>query len=191
LSFLEIFPRNVFCALPLPCLRGLKCLMSATTAALHPFPVVTNLLLAGKSFSEGLFGDLHRQLLFTSPNVLHRPPLKPKNCDGWLVHAPGATTLKVSSGDEVATRWLPSSLARSSPASHAGSKGSNILQHRPFRFRCKPAPLSPPRELNTPLECCESCAGQYPHLPTVSRTMRTSQFPKIAKFLIVSHELVV
>ena len=114
--------------------------------------------------------------------MLHRPPLKPKNCDGWLVHAPGATTLKVSSGDEVATRWLPSSLARSSPASHAGSKGSNILQHRPFRFRCKPAPLSPPRELNTPLECCESCAGQYPHLPTVSRTMRTSQFPKIAKF---------
>jgi len=41
--------------------------MSTPTAVLHPFSVVTNLLLTGKSFSDGFFGDLHRQLLFTSP----------------------------------------------------------------------------------------------------------------------------
>ena len=40
-------------------------------------------------------------------------------------HAPGAPTLEMSSGDEVATHWLPSSLVRSSPVSHAGSEGVN------------------------------------------------------------------
>jgi len=52
--------------------------MSATTAALHPFSVVTNLLLTGKRFSGGFFGDLHRQLLFTSPTTHRAPPHIPQ-----------------------------------------------------------------------------------------------------------------
>jgi len=39
-----------FALLPLPCLRGLKSLMSMTTAALHRLPAMTNLLLVGKWF---------------------------------------------------------------------------------------------------------------------------------------------
>ena len=64
---------------------------------------MTNLLLVGTWFSDGFICDLHRQLLFTSPTVLHCPPFKPKNCNGWLVHAPGVPTNKISSGDEIAT----------------------------------------------------------------------------------------
>jgi len=63
-----------FALLPLPCLRGLKSLMSMTTADLHRLPAMTNLLLIGTWFSDGFFGDLHRR-------VLHPPPtLTPKNC---------------------------------------------------------------------------------------------------------------
>ena len=50
LSFLEISPEMFFALLPLPCLRGLKSLMSVTTAALHRLPAITNLLLVGKGF---------------------------------------------------------------------------------------------------------------------------------------------
>jgi len=49
------------------------------------------------------FGNLHRRFLIKSPCCAPPPTLKPDNCDGWLFHAPGATTLKVSSGDEIAT----------------------------------------------------------------------------------------
>jgi len=140
--------------------------MSTPTAVLHPFPVVTNLLLTGKSFSEGFFGDLHRQLLFTSPKktvtaglYMRRVPL-PSRCQAGtrLLHA----------------GFIPAWLDHHRLPT--GSKGSNILHS--IAPSCKPAPRPPPRELNTPLECCESCAGQYPPLPTVSRTMRTANFQK-------------
>ena len=145
LSFLEIFPRNVFCALPLPCLRGLKSLMSATTAALHPFPVVTNLLLTGKSFSEGFFGDLHRQLLFRSPLL----PFSTAHSSQKTARA-GFYTRRVpppslcQAGTRLLhtgfTHWLPSSFARSSTPLGL-RKIKNPQQHRPFR--CKPAPRAP------------------------------------------------
>jgi len=54
----------------------LKKRQSEPTAALHLFSAVTNLLLVGKWFSCGLFDNIHnihRQLLFTSPTVLHHP----------------------------------------------------------------------------------------------------------------------
>jgi len=50
LSFFEISPEMFFALLPLPCLRGLKSVMSVTTAALHRLPTVTNLLQVGKWF---------------------------------------------------------------------------------------------------------------------------------------------
>jgi len=59
----------------------------------------------------GFFGNLHRRFLIKSPCCAPPPTLKPKNCNIWLLHAPGAPTNKISSGDEVAD-WLPSSSAR-------------------------------------------------------------------------------
>ena len=50
MSFLEISPEMFFALLPLPCLRGLKSVMSVTTADLHRLPAVTNLLQVGKWF---------------------------------------------------------------------------------------------------------------------------------------------
>jgi len=44
--------------------------------------------------------------------VLHRPPSRQKTASAGFLHAPGATTNKMSSGEEVATHWLPPSLAR-------------------------------------------------------------------------------
>jgi len=51
----------------------------------------------------GFFGNLHRRFLIQSP--CRAPPLtlKPKNCNGRLVHAPGFTTNEMPSGDEFAT----------------------------------------------------------------------------------------
>jgi len=114
--------------LPLPCLRGLKSLMSATTAALHPFPLVTNLLLAGKSFSEGLFGDLHRQLLFTSPAVLHCPPFTCAGC-----HHPRA--VKRGRGCYTLVSFQLGSIITGFP--HRLRRVKNPPYHRP-----PPAPLS-------------------------------------------------
>jgi len=106
----------------------------------------------------GFFGNLRRRFLIKSPC---RAPLAhphAKKLHQLLLHAPGAPTNKISSGDEIATHLLPSSSARSSPVSHADSKGSNILHSIvPQLQTCSP---SPPRDLNTPLECCESGAGR-------------------------------
>ena len=132
IEFFGNIPRNVFCALPLPCLRGLKSVMSATTAALHPFSVVTNLLLTGKRFSGGFFGDLHRQLLFTSPAVLHCPPFTCAGCHHQQDVKRGRDCYTLASF-------------------HLGSiitsfqRGLRRVKHPP-QYRpphCKPAPLSP------------------------------------------------
>ena len=124
--------------------------MSTPTAALHPFSAVNNLLLVGKWFSDGFFGDLHRQLLFTSPTVLHHPPLKPENCNGWFVHAPGVPTNEMSSGDEVATRsFLPAQLGsnhhRFPTPAQKGQKSSAALP--PAARLLSPVP---PRDAETP-----------------------------------------
>jgi len=50
LSFLEISPEMFFALLPLPCLRGLKSMVSVTSAALHRLPAMSKLLLVGKRF---------------------------------------------------------------------------------------------------------------------------------------------
>jgi len=144
LSFLEIFPRSFFGALPLPCLRGLKSSMSVTTAASYPLPAMSKLLLVGKWFLVRFFGNLFiARFLIKSPCRAPPPTLTPKNCNGWLLHAPGITNIEMSSGEEVATHWLPPSLARSSPVSQAGSESSKILpQHCPPPANLLPYPPS-------------------------------------------------
>jgi len=74
-EFFGNFHTFYFIFAELTCLRFSKSVMSTPTAVLLPFSALTNLLLVGKWFSDGLFGDLHRQLLFTSLTFLHRPPL--------------------------------------------------------------------------------------------------------------------
>jgi len=111
-SILEIFPRSFFGALPLPCLRGLKSLMSMTTAALHRLPAMSKLLLVGVVLI-GFFGQSSSPISHQFHlAVLPRPPLCQKTASAGFLHAPGATTNKMSSGEEVATHWLPPSLAR-------------------------------------------------------------------------------
>ena len=78
MSFLEISPEMFFALLPLPCLRGLKSLMSMTTAALHRLPAMTNLLHVGKWFYSDFFGNLHSRFLIKSPCRAPPPPLSPK-----------------------------------------------------------------------------------------------------------------
>ena len=146
IEFFWNFPRNVFCALLLPCLRGLKSVISATMSALYHLPATTNLSMFGKWFLVRFFGILHCRFLITSRCRAPPPTLKPENCDGWLLHAPGAPTNKMSSGDEVATHWLPSRLARSSPVSQAGS--AKIL--RSTSPQLQPCSPTPPRDANTP-----------------------------------------
>jgi len=157
LKFGEIFTDFIFIFAEFTCLRIPKRVMSTPTAALHLFSAVTNLLMVGKWFSEGFIGDLHRQLLF---NITHRaplPPLTPKNFNGWFLHAPGATTNKITSGGEVATHWLPSSSARSSPVPTRLRRVENPPQHCPPA--APPPPRAPPpRDVHTPLECRESAA---------------------------------
>ena len=140
-------PRSFFGALPLPCLRGLKSLMSATTAVLYPFPAMSKLLLVGKWFSDGFFGDLHRH--FSSSHLARAPPptLQPKNCAGWLLHARGAPTTKISSGDEIAkplASFQLGSIITGFPRgltptwAKKGQKSSTALS-----LRCTPAPQPP------------------------------------------------
>ena len=143
MSFLEIFPRNVFCALPLPCLRGLKSLNSATTAALYLLPAMTNPSLVRKWFLVRFFGDLHRQFLITSPCRAPPPTPTPKNCKGWLVHAPGAPTNKISSGDEIATPLA---------SFHLGSITTGF---------------PPLRKVNNPPQQCPPAAHLLPRAPLV------------------------
>jgi len=53
------------------------------------------------------------------------------------VHPP----TRCQAGTRLLHPWLPSKLARSSPVSHAGSKGSNILLSSPPMQPCSPTPL--------------------------------------------------
>ena len=71
IEFFWNFPRNVFCALLLPCLRGLKSVISATMSALYHLPATTNLSMFGKWFLVRFFGILHRRFLNTSLCRVH------------------------------------------------------------------------------------------------------------------------
>jgi len=124
-----------FALLPLPCLRGLKSLMSVITAALHRLPAMSKLLLVGKWFSDGFFGDRHR-----------RPSCN--NWNSWFAHAPGSTSNKISSGDAIATplsSFQLGSIITGFPRGLRMEKSSAALLPR-----CKSAPRSPLRDLNTP-----------------------------------------
>ena len=146
MSFLEISPEMFFALLPLPCLRGLKSLMSMTIAALHRLPAMTNLLLVGTWFSDGFFGDLHRRFLIKSP-VLHPPPtLTPKNCTCTCAGCTHQQDIK--RGPDCYTPGFLPDLARSSPVSHAGSETSKILHS--IDPHCNPAPLLPPCDADNP-----------------------------------------
>ena len=142
--------------------------MSATTAVLHPFPAVTNLLQVGTWFSVGFFGNLHRRFLFKSPSlpVLHHPPSNHKTATALYigrVHPP----TRCQAGTRLLNPWLPSRLARSSLVSNAGSKGSNILHI--IAPRCNLAPRSPLVMLSPPGVSRRTLTP----LPTL-RTKRTS-----------------
>jgi len=144
--------------LPLPCLRGLKSLNSATTAALYLLPAMTNPSLVRKWFLVRFFGDLHRQFLITSPCRAPPPTPTPKNCKGWLVHAPGAPTNKISSGDEIATPLASFQLGSIITGFPRGLRRvKHPPQHRPPH--CILAPR-PPLAMRKPLEYCESGAGR-------------------------------
>ena len=80
------------------------------------------------------------------------PTLTPENCNGWLVHAPGAPTNKISSGDEIATPLASFQLGLIITGFPRGLK--NPPQHRPPLQPCSPIPLA---TRTTPLPCCESC----------------------------------
>jgi len=127
--------------------RSKKLDMSATTAVLYPFPAMSKLLLVGKWFSDGFFGDLHRH--FSSSHLARAPPptLQPKNCAGWLLHARGAPTTKISSGDEIAkplASFQLGSIITGFPRgltptwAKKGQKSSTALS-----LRCTPAPQPP------------------------------------------------
>jgi len=113
--------------------------MSVTIAASYPFPALTNLLHVGKWFLSDFFGNLHRQLLFTSPTVLLHPPLKPKNCNG-LVHAPGITTNEMSSGDEFATPLTSFQIGSTITGFPHLRNLKNPPQHRPPAANLLPDP---------------------------------------------------
>jgi len=138
-----------FALLPLPCLRGLKSLMSMTIAALHRLPAMTNLLLVGTWFSDGFFGDLHRRFLIKSP-VLHHPPSRQKNA---LVHAPGAPTNKISSGDEIATPLASFQIGSIITGFPQGLRRVKFL--RTVTPPLRTSSPTPPRDFEHPLECCE------------------------------------
>ena len=159
MSFLEIFPRSFFGALPLPCLRGLKSLMSVTTAASYPLPAMSKLLLVGKWFLVRFFGNLFiARFLIKSPCRAPPPTLMPKNCNGWLLHAPGAPTNKISSGDEIATPLASFQLGSIITGFPRGLRRvKHPPQHRPPH--CILAPR-PPLAMRKPLEYCESGAGR-------------------------------
>jgi len=73
--------------------------------------------------------------------VLHHPPSSQKTATAVFfmrrVHPP----TRCQAGTRLLHPWLPSKLARSSPVSHAGSKGSNILLSSPPMQPCSPTPL--------------------------------------------------
>ena len=59
----------------------------------------------------GFFVNFHCRFLIKSPCRAPPPTLKPKNCDGWLLHAPDTPTNKISNKNKVATHWPPSFLS--------------------------------------------------------------------------------
>jgi len=121
--------------------------MSSATAALRRFPAMSKLLFVGKWFQSDFLSIFIADFSSSHLAVLHHPSLKPEKCDGWLLHAPGATTTEMSSGDEITTRWLPSSMARSSPVSHSGSESSKIPASLP---PVAPLPPDPTRNADPP-----------------------------------------
>ena len=148
IEFFGNFTRNVFCAFSVTLLARPK-KRHVGDHVCFASPSCDDQSFAGrKVVLIGFFDNLRRRFLITSHRAPPHAPLKPKNCNGWLVHAPGANTTERSCGDEVATHWLPSSLARTSPVSHAGSEGSNSSAASPPSLHtCSP---SPPRDAETP-----------------------------------------
>jgi len=113
IEFFGNFPRNVFCAFAVTLLaRPKKCHVGDHSCFASPF-CDEQVIVGRKVVLIGFFGQslspISHQVTLA---VLHRPPYTPENCNGWLLHAPGATTNKMSSGEEVATQLLPPSLAR-------------------------------------------------------------------------------
>jgi len=112
--------------------------------------------------------------------VLHRPPLTPENCIGLILHAPGAPTNKILSGDEIATplaSFQIGSIITGFPHGLKPQKSSAALSSR-----CTPAPR-PPHDENTLWSAASQVRDVYTPLPP-SRTMRTRKFPKNSKISI-------
>ena len=106
-----------------------------THSCIAPLSCGDQFITGRKVVLIGFFGDLHRQLLFTSP-------LKPKNCNGWFVYAPGITTNEMSSGDEIATPLASFQLGLIITGFPRGLRRvENPPQHCPPR--CTPAPRAP------------------------------------------------
>ena len=88
IEFFGNFPRNVFCAFAVTLLARPEKL-DVDDHSCFASPSCDDQSFAGrKVVLIGFFDNLHRRFLITSPTVLHHAPLKPKNCNGWLLHAP-------------------------------------------------------------------------------------------------------
>ena len=119
--------------------------------------------------------------------MLHHPPSSQKTATAVFfmrrVHPP----TRCQAGTRLLHPWLPSKLARSSPVSHTGSEGSNILRSiSPQLQTC--SPISP-CDANTPWSAESQPQNDNP--PSNNENDANQLLPKIAKFQIVSHESVV
>ena len=152
MSFLEISPEMFFALLPLPCLRGLKSLMSMTTAALHRLPAMNNLLHVGKWFYSDFFGNLHSRFLIKSPCRAPPPTLKPENCGFYMrrVHPPTryqAGTRLLHAGFLPA--WLdhhqfPTRAQKGQTSSTASPPAANLLPEAPWSAASRVRNVEPP-----------------------------------------------
>ena len=88
IEFFGNFPRNVFCAFAVTLLARPEKL-DVDDHGCFVSPSCDDQSFAGrKVVLIGFFDNLHCRFLITSPTVLHHAPLKPKNCNSWLLHAP-------------------------------------------------------------------------------------------------------
>jgi len=103
IEFFGNFPRNVFCAFAVTLLARPKKLDVGDHSCFASPSCGDQSITGRKVVLIGFGGNLHRRFLIKSPCRAPPPTLKPKNCDGWLLHAPGFTTNEMSRGDEVDT----------------------------------------------------------------------------------------